>query len=82
MLQNALPRLLRLNEIGGGECSDSKNPIGRTFSSGNRIFAETGKSRLSVPARRSAVFRHAGVKPGPVAGELHCNFFNALSTAS
>ena len=50
MPQNAPP--------GGDECSDFKNPIGRTFLSGNRIFAETGKSRLSV-------------KPRPVGGELH-----------
>jgi len=42
----------------GEQCSDSRNPIGRTFLSGNRIFAETGKSRLSV-------------KPRPVDGELH-----------
>jgi len=42
----------------GSECSDSKNPIGRTFSvrvdsdlSGSCIFAETGKSRLSVKPR-------------------------------
>src|SRR4030042_1760011 len=33
---------------GGAECNDFKTPIGRTFLSGNCIFAETGKSRLSV----------------------------------
>jgi hypothetical protein len=27
--------------VGGDECSDLKNPIGRTFLSGNCIFAET-----------------------------------------
>jgi hypothetical protein len=43
--------------LGGDECSDFKNPIGRTFLSGTRIFAETGKSRLSVKRR-------------PVGGEL------------
>jgi hypothetical protein len=41
--------------MGGDECCDFKNPIGRTFLSGNGIFAETGKSRLSV-------------KSGPVGG--------------
>jgi hypothetical protein len=45
--------------VGGDECSDFKNPIGRTFLCGNRIFAEAGKSRLSV-------------KPRPVGGVLHC----------
>ncbi len=43
---------------GTDECSDFKNPIGRTFLSGTCIFAETGKSRLSV-------------KPRPVDGEFH-----------
>jgi hypothetical protein len=33
------PCLSRLNGMGGDECSDFKNPIGRTFLSGNRIFA-------------------------------------------
>jgi hypothetical protein len=47
MLQIAPPCLSRPNGMGGDECSDFKNPIGRTFLSGNRIFAETGKSRLS-----------------------------------
>jgi len=37
---------------GGDECSGFKNPIGRTFLSGNRIFAETGKSRLSEEEER------------------------------
>jgi len=55
----------------GNECSDLKKPIGRTFLSAKRIFAETRKSRLSVPARRSATFRHAGVKPGAVSVEHH-----------
>jgi hypothetical protein len=55
--------------VDGDPCDDSKNPIGRTFSarvdsdlSGSRIFAETGKSRLSV-------------KPHPVGGELHYLYF-------
>jgi len=39
--------------MGGDECSDFKNPIGRTFLSGNCIFAETGKSRLSGKRRRA-----------------------------
>jgi len=64
-----------LGPVGGDECSDFKNSIGRTFLSGNGIFAETGKSRLSVPAHRSAAFRHAGVKPRPamsgMGGVLH-----------
>ena len=37
--------------MGGDECRDLKNPIGRTFLSGSRIFAETEKSRLSVKPR-------------------------------
>jgi len=37
--------------MGGDECIDFKNPIVRTFLSGNRIFAATGKSRLSVKPR-------------------------------
>jgi hypothetical protein len=48
MLQNAPPCLSRPNGMGGDECSDFQNPIGRTFLSGKRISAETGKSRLSV----------------------------------
>ena len=39
---------------GGDECSDFKNPIGRPAKaglSGNRIFAETEESRLSVKPR-------------------------------
>jgi hypothetical protein len=51
MLQNATPCLSRPNGVGGDECSDFKKPIGRTFLSGHRIFAETGKSRLSVKLR-------------------------------
>jgi hypothetical protein len=47
--------------VGGNECSDFKNPIGRTFLSGNRIFAETGKSRLSVKPRPYG--RGASVNP-------------------
>jgi hypothetical protein len=47
--------------MSGDECSDFKNPIGRTFLSGDGIFAETGKSRLSV-------------KPRPVGGVLHFSF--------
>jgi len=42
--------------MGEDECSDFKNPIGRPAKeglSGNRIFAETGKSRLSVKPRRA-----------------------------
>jgi len=38
--------------MGGDECSDFKNPIGRPAKagfSGNGIFTETGKSWLSVP---------------------------------
>jgi len=35
----------------GDEWSDFKNPIDRTFLSGSCIFAETGKSRLSVMPR-------------------------------
>ena len=58
MLQNAPPCLSRPNGMGGDECSDFKSPIGRTSLSGNRIFAEAGKSRLSV-------------KPRLVGGELH-----------
>jgi hypothetical protein len=50
--------LSRFNGVDGDECSDVTNPIGRTFLSGKRIFAETGKSRLSVKSR-------------PVGGELH-----------
>jgi hypothetical protein len=47
MQQNALSR-------GGDECGDSKNPIGRTFLSGKRIFAETacppvGRDSLGYP---------------------------------
>jgi len=45
--------------MGGDECSDFKNPIGRTFLSGNRIFAETGLrrelSRTKVSAIREAL---------------------------
>jgi len=66
MLQNAPPCLSRPNGIGGDECSDFKNPIGRTFLSGNRIFAETGKSWLSV-------------KPRPLGGELHLKILSLLT---
>jgi len=31
--------------VGGDERSDFKNPIGRTFLSGSRIFAETGGNK-------------------------------------
>jgi hypothetical protein len=34
-----------------GRIRDFKNPIGRTFLSGNCILAETGKSRRSVRLR-------------------------------
>jgi len=51
--------------MGGDECSDFKNPILRTFLCGNRIFAETEKSRLCV-------------KPRPVGGELHSFRFKGL----
>jgi hypothetical protein len=69
MLQNAPPCACLPVGRGGDECSDFKNPIGRTFLSGNRIFAETGKSRLSV-------------KPRPVGGVLYlilCVYCNLLS---
>jgi hypothetical protein len=42
MLQNAPARLSRLNGMDGDEHNDFKNPIGRTFLSGYRIFPETG----------------------------------------
>ena len=64
MLRNARPL------AGGDEYIDFKNPIGHTFLSGSHISAEAGKSRLSVPARRSAAFRHAGVKPHSVEGNF------------
>ena len=74
MLQNAprcacLPRPRSINSAGpgpvgrgGDECSDFKNPIGRTFLSGIRIFAETacppvGRESLGYPCL------HAGVQP-------------------
>jgi hypothetical protein len=41
MLQNAPPCACLPVGRGGDEYSDFKNPIGRTFLSGNRIFAET-----------------------------------------
>ena len=61
MLQKVPPSLSRLNGMGGDVCNDFKNTMGRPAKaglSGNGIFAETGKSRLSV-------------KPRPVGGELH-----------
>jgi hypothetical protein len=41
MLQNAPPCACVPVGRGGDEYSDFNNPIGRTFLSGNRIFAET-----------------------------------------
>jgi hypothetical protein len=54
MLQNAPPCACLPVGRGGDECSDFKNPIGRTFLSGNRIFAETacppvGRESLGYP---------------------------------
>jgi hypothetical protein len=58
MLQNAPPCLSRPHGMGGDECSDFKDPIGRTFLSGNCIFAEAGLrrelSRTKVSAIREA----------------------------
>ncbi len=46
-----MPRSACGRQVGGDEYNDSKNPIGRTFLSGSRIFAgatcrSQGKSRL------------------------------------
>jgi hypothetical protein len=60
MLQNAPPCACLPVGRGGDECSDFKNPIGRTFLSGSRIFAETGKVsaiRKAPPSGRGASLR-------------------------
>jgi len=67
------PCLYRPNRMGGDENSVFRNPIGRTFLSGNCIFAETGLrrelSRTKVSAIRactpeclSALYQH-GSRP-------------------
>jgi hypothetical protein len=55
MLQNASSCACLPVGRGGDECSDFENPIGRTFLSGSCIFAEAGKSRLSVKLRAEAL---------------------------
>jgi hypothetical protein len=54
-MQNAPPRLPRLNGMSGDEWIDFKNPIGRTFLSGSRIFAETGLRRELSRTKVSAI---------------------------
>jgi hypothetical protein len=56
MLQNAPPCLSRPHGMGGDECSDFKDPIGRTFLSGNCIFAETGLRRELSRTKVSAIW--------------------------
>jgi hypothetical protein len=72
MLWNGPPCLSCAKRMDTDECSDFKNPIGRTFLSGCSIFTETGLRRELSRTKVSAVGEAPACLPRPngVGGEL------------